>query len=98
MHLATLASGSSGNAILVGEGERNLLVDCGISAKSLINNLSLLGFSNSSLEGIIITHEHSDHIRGVGALARKLKIPVYASPAIWQELNPVVGKLEENKP
>lgn len=94
MHFATLASGSSGNAIVVGEGSRNFLVDCGITVKKLLTNLEMLDISLTHLEGIIITHEHVDHIKGVGALARKLKIPVYATQGIWEEMDAKVGTLK----
>lgn len=97
MHFATLASGSSGNAILVGQGERSLLVDSGISMRSLLHNLELLNVPPSQIEGIIVTHEHSDHIKSVSAVARKLKIPIYTSQAIWEEMEPSVGKLADNQ-
>ncbi|MGE4271813.1 MAG: MBL fold metallo-hydrolase [Desulfitobacterium sp.] len=97
MHLATLASGSSGNAIVVGHEKRNLLVDCGISLKATLHNLSMLDISPMEVEGIFITHEHSDHVKGVGAVARKLKIPIYASAKIWDELNPAIGKLKDEQ-
>ncbi len=94
MHFATLASGSSGNSILVGEGNRQFLVDSGITGKRLLHNLSLLGIQVTQVEGIVVTHEHADHIKGVGVLARKLKVPVYASAAIWDAMSPVLGKLD----
>jgi len=97
MHFTTLASGSSGNAILVGEDNRHLLVDCGISGRSLLHNLSRLNISDSEIEGIVVTHEHVDHIRGVGVLARKLKIPIYATTGLWQVMMPLLGKLEEKQ-
>lgn len=97
MHFTTLASGSSGNAILVGEGNRHLLVDCGISGKSLLANLSQLNIAGSEIEGIVVTHEHIDHIRGVGVLARKLKIPIYATAGLWKAMSRSLGKLEEHQ-
>lgn len=97
MHFTTLASGSSGNAILVGEAGRHFLVDCGISGTRLLHNLSQLKIAASELEGIVITHEHGDHIRGVGVLARKLKIPVYATAGLWEEMSPLLGNLAENQ-
>lgn len=93
MHFATLASGSSGNAILVGRGSRSFLIDCGISAKRLLANLAMVNIPPIQLEGIIITHEHADHIKGVGSLARRLKIPVYATKGIWSEIEYCLGKL-----
>jgi len=97
MHFATLASGSSGNAILVGEENRNFLVDSGITVKRILANLEMINLSALQIEGIIITHEHSDHIQGVGALARKLKIPVYATTGIWNEMESKLGKLKPDQ-
>lgn len=97
MHFTTLASGSSGNAILVGEDNRHLLVDCGISGKSLLHNLSQINLSCSEIEGIVVTHEHVDHIRGVGILARKLKIPIYATAGLWEVMSNSLGKITENQ-
>ena len=97
MHFTTLASGSSGNAILVGENNRHFLVDCGISGKSLLHNLSELDIADSEIEGIVVTHEHVDHIRGVGIIARKLKIPIYATTGLWAAMGSSLGKLAENQ-
>lgn len=97
LHFTTLASGSSGNSILVGEANRHLLVDCGISGKSLLHNLSSLNIPPSEIEGIVVTHEHVDHIRGVGVLARKLKIPIYATIGLWEAMSTSLGKLAENQ-
>ncbi|KUO61917.1 MAG: MBL fold metallo-hydrolase [Gracilibacter sp. BRH_c7a] len=94
MHFATLASGSSGNSIVVGEGNRSFLVDCGITVKKVLANLEMLDISGTQLEGIIVTHEHYDHIKGVGALARKLKIPIYTTQAIWNEMETKLGVLK----
>jgi phosphoribosyl 1,2-cyclic phosphodiesterase len=93
MHFATLASGSSGNSILVGEGNRHFLVDSGITVKRLLTNLEMINLPAVQIEGIIITHEHADHIKGVGALARRLKIPVYATYGIWDEMETLIGEL-----
>lgn len=97
MHFTTLASGSSGNSILVGEDNRHFLVDCGISGKSLLHNLSQVNIACSEIEGIVVTHEHVDHIRGVGILARKLKIPVYATPGLWKVMSHSLGKLADQQ-
>lgn len=94
LHFATIASGSSGNAILVGEGEKSFLIDCGISAKRLMENLNLIQVPPSQIKGILVTHEHVDHIKGIGVLARKLKIPILATPGLWEEMASLVGKIE----
>lgn len=97
MHVATLASGSSGNAILVGHEKRSFLVDCGVSMRAILKNLELLKIPSEEIEGIFITHEHNDHIRGIGPVARKLKIPIYATAKIWEEINKGVGKLDDSQ-
>ncbi|NLM20521.1 MAG: MBL fold metallo-hydrolase [Peptococcaceae bacterium] len=94
MYFATLASGSSGNSIIVGEENRNFLVDCGITVKRLLANLDMINMSALQIEGIIVTHEHSDHIKGVGALARRLKIPIYATYGLWDEMEKSLGALK----
>ena len=79
MKLCSIASGSSGNCIYVGSDNTNLLVDAGVSAKRIENGLSDIDILPDTLQGILITHEHSDHISGLGILARKYHIPIYAT-------------------
>lgn len=93
MHFATLCSGSSGNSIVVGEGKRSFLIDCGVSGKALLQNLKMVGIGPDQIEGIIVTHEHIDHIKGVGIAARKLKVPIYTTPGIWEEIEQGAGVL-----
>ncbi|MFL0809827.1 MAG: MBL fold metallo-hydrolase [Agarilytica sp.] len=77
MRFASLGSGSSGNATLVQDSDTLLLVDCGFTAKETELRMQRLDVSASQLNAIVVTHEHSDHIKGVGVLARKHKVPVY---------------------
>ena len=77
MRFASLGSGSRGNATLISHQDTHLLVDCGFSARDTEQRLQRLAMDAASLSGILVTHEHSDHIRGVGQLARKFKIPVW---------------------
>ncbi len=79
MRLCSIASGSSGNCIYVGSDATHLLVDVGISGKRTECGLNSLGLSGRELDGILITHEHADHISGLGVLARKYEIPIYAT-------------------
>ena len=79
MRLLSIASGSSGNSIYVGSDRTHILVDAGISNKRIEEGLRKAGISGSDISGICITHEHSDHIRGLGVLARKYEIPIYAT-------------------
>ncbi len=88
-----LFSGSSGNASYLEAGNTRLLIDAGLSAKALLSALSSLGVDPATLNGILITHEHSDHIRGVGALSRKLDLPVYANAGTWAAMGGKVGEV-----
>lgn len=78
MKLTVFASGSSGNCCLIQGGRKNILVDAGISAKRIGDALSRAELSPSSLDGIFITHEHSDHIKGLSVFLKKTPVPVYA--------------------
>ena len=79
MRLLSFASGSSGNAIYVGEGSTNILIDAGISAKRIREGLSSIGLTFKDLNAVLITHEHSDHIKGLQVLAKQSKLPIYAT-------------------
>ena len=79
MKISILASGSKGNSVYIETGETRLLIDAGLSATEIIKRLATIGVDSSSLHGILISHDHSDHTRGAGTLARKLKIPVIIS-------------------
>ena len=71
MRLCSIASGSSGNCIYVGSDNTHLLVDVGISGKRVEQGLNSLELTGKDIDGILITHEHSDHIKGLGVIARK---------------------------
>lgn len=77
--VASLGSGSKGNATLVSAGDVHLLIDCGFTVKEISKRFDLLGFQPENLSAILVTHEHQDHIKGAGALSRKYKLPVYAT-------------------
>ena len=79
MRLCSIASGSSGNCIYVGHASTHLLIDAGISGKRIEQGLAAVGVDPHSLSGILVTHEHSDHIQGIGILARKYGIPIYGT-------------------
>lgn len=79
MRLCSIASGSSGNCIYVGNDNTHLLVDTGISKKRIDMGLNSIGVKGEELNGILITHEHSDHIQGLGVFSRKYEIPIYAT-------------------
>jgi len=79
MRITALASGSSGNCIYVGDDNTHILIDVGISAKAVEEGLNDLDLTLSDIDAILLTHEHSDHIKGLGVLERKKEIPIYAS-------------------
>lgn len=85
--MAVLGSGSGGNATLVRHQDTLLLVDAGLSAKQLILRMQHLGINPDQLDGILLTHEHSDHARGVDVLLRKLQIPVYVNALTREALS-----------
>ena len=88
----SLVSGSSGNSSLISDGKTTLLIDCGISGVKLTERLSEAGFSPSDISGLLITHEHSDHTCGVGVIARRYGIPLYATEKTFASMNP--GKVD----
>ena len=79
MRICSIASGSSGNCIYVGSECAHVLVDIGISGKKMEQGLNSLDLTGRDIDGILITHEHSDHIKGLGVIARKYGIPIYAT-------------------
>ena len=90
-----LFSGSSGNALYLAAGDTRLLIDAGMPAKSVLAALDALEVAPESLSGILITHEHSDHIRGAGALSRRLNLPVYASAGTWDAMADKLGEVTD---
>ncbi len=79
MRMCSIASGSSGNCIYIGTDATHLLVDAGISRKRIEDGLKKVELSLQDIDGILVTHEHSDHISGLGVLVRKRQIPIYAT-------------------
>lgn len=79
MRLMTIASGSSGNSTYIGTDSTSILLDTGISLRNIENGLQGIGLSPRDIDGILITHEHSDHIKGLGVISRKYNIPIYAT-------------------
>jgi phosphoribosyl 1,2-cyclic phosphodiesterase len=93
IRFCTLFSSSSGNCIFVSDGSTNLLIDAGVSASRIVNALSDLGVSPEDIDGILITHEHTDHVSGVGVLTRKYNIPVYANEKTHSAMKTSSGEL-----
>lgn len=97
MRLCSIASGSSGNCIYVGSERTHLLIDTGISGKKVEFGLNSLDLTTKDLDGIFITHEHSDHIKGLGVIARKCQVPIYATPGTIRAMkkDKSLGKMPE---
>ena len=96
MILCPLASGSSGNSTLVSFGGLRLLVDIGISAGRVTKSLHELGLSPLDLSGILITHEHVDHIRGLDVFCRKNSVPLFANEATFNAIRSRFPSLPES--
>jgi phosphoribosyl 1,2-cyclic phosphodiesterase len=79
MRLVVLGSGSQGNAVVVEAGGRRLLVDAGFSAREIKRRLAKVGLTPEDLHGVVLTHEHLDHVRGVNRFCRKRPVPIYAT-------------------
>jgi phosphoribosyl 1,2-cyclic phosphodiesterase len=86
MRICSIASSSSGNCIYVGTANTHLLIDSGISGKRLKAGLGLIGLDPSDIDGVLITHEHSDHIKGLGVVSRKYSIPIYTTELTWKKI------------
>lgn len=97
MRLCSIASGSSGNCIYIGDDNTHLLVDTGISKKRVEEGLAALGVKGEELNGILITHEHIDHVQGLGVFSRKYEIPIYATKGTIEGIKRIssIGKMPE---
>ena len=97
MRLCSIASGSSGNCIYVGDDSTHLLVDAGISKKRIEAGLLELGLKGEDINGILITHEHVDHIQGLGVFSRKYEVPIYGTKGTVEGIKKCtnLGKMPE---
>ncbi len=96
LELCALASGSNGNCYYIGNEKDAVLVDAGISAKQILIRLNEAGLNASKIRGIFVSHEHSDHIRGVRVLSKKLGIPAWFSQGTYNTLSePNIPELTE---
>jgi phosphoribosyl 1,2-cyclic phosphodiesterase len=86
MRVCLLASGSKGNSLLVESGRTRLLIDAGLSARELRRRLELVGVAVENIDALLITHEHTDHVRGLGPLVRQFDLPVYLQTDLARQL------------
>ena len=98
MIFCSLYSGSSGNSIFIGDKESKILIDAGMPGKKIDEAMKSIGQDPSKLDGIFITHEHSDHIKGLGVFLRKYQVPVYATEGTINCIlnNKTVGKVDSD--
>ena len=80
IRFASLGSGSRGNSLVVDAGDTKLLLDCGFSARATVERLGRLAVAAESIDALLLTHEHSDHVAGAFRFARRFDVPVYLSP------------------
>jgi len=90
LEVASLGSGSSGNATLVRSATTTLLVDCGFTLKESLKRMASLGVAPSDLTAVLISHEHGDHVKGIGPLSRKFGVPIYLTHGTF-------GRLRDNR-
>ncbi|MGI6537549.1 MAG: MBL fold metallo-hydrolase [Caldicoprobacterales bacterium] len=93
LNVCSLFSGSSGNCTYIGTEKTHILVDAGVPMKNVVSSLKQIGVDIRGLKGLMVTHEHTDHIKGIGALSRRLDIPVYANEGTWEAMMPKLGNI-----
>ena len=90
----SLFSGSSGNSIFISGGNTNILIDAGRPAKYIEEELANIDVAPEDIDAILVTHEHTDHMAGVGPMARRYKIPVYTNEPTWEARLPKLGTVK----
>ena len=98
MELCSIASGSSGNCICVGSDDCHVLIDAGISGKRIENGLNSIDLKTEEMKGVLVSHEHIDHISGLGVIARRYGLPIYATEGTIDAIlnTKSVGKIDES--
>lgn len=86
LKFCSLYSGSTGNSLLVQNDNTCILVDAGVSGTKIVEALGSIGIDISQIEAILVTHEHSDHIKSIGTLSKKYSIPVFANSKTWKAM------------
>ncbi len=97
VRFSVLASGSTGNAIYVATDRISVLIDVGITGKQAEAALREISVDPTELSAILVTHEHVDHIKGIGVMARRYNLPIYANQKTWSELDGQIGTIREDQ-
>ena len=92
---AVLSSGSDGNATYIRAGDYAVLIDAGLSGKELERRMKARNIDPSSINALLVTHEHNDHIKGVGVLSRRYNIPIFANQGTWSGSEKKLGKIKK---
>jgi len=95
--ISVLASGSSGNSLYIETSQQKILVDAGLSGKKIDELFKEIDRAPCDLDKILITHEHSDHTKGVGILARKYELDIYANEKTWHAIDGKLGMIDKNQ-
>lgn len=95
MRLCALASGSSGNCVLVETKKNKVLIDAGLSGRKIADKLEEIQVDVKDIDALLVTHEHTDHIQGVGVLSRRYDLPIWANQPTWQAMEKSLGKIQE---
>jgi phosphoribosyl 1,2-cyclic phosphodiesterase len=93
LSVCVLASGSKGNAVFVSDGSTSILLDAGLSGIEMERRLESRGLDPERIDAIVVSHEHSDHIQGVGVLSRRYRLPVHITRKTFQAAETVLGKI-----
>ncbi|HAE91461.1 MBL fold metallo-hydrolase [Tissierella praeacuta] len=91
----SLSSGSSGNCQYIETEKSKILIDAGFSGKRLEQLLLSIGVNPKDIDGIVVTHEHIDHVKGVGVFSRRYDLPIYANESTWIGMNKTIGKIQD---
>ena len=95
LKFCSLYSGSTGNSLLVQSEHTNILIDAGVSAKKITEALAPLNVDAKDISAILVTHEHSDHVQGLGTLSKKFDIPVFATQKTWDAMKNQQEKISD---
>lgn len=96
LEFCTISSGSSGNSTYIGTKHTKILVDAGVSGKRIQEGLASLAITGNDIDGLFITHEHSDHIKGAGIFSRRFDVPIFATYETWNAMENNIGKIAPN--
>lgn len=94
-NFTSLYSGSSGNSLLVETDNAKILIDTGVSAKKIVDALTSFDTNINDIDAILVTHEHTDHVQGLGTLSSKYNIPVFANKETWDNMPKQKDKISE---